>query len=255
MILTKLSFVVFILFAFASCTNHDKTPIKRDCKCPLDDIVNEQIDSTTNKSESQLSGDIQGKVEIAQIKKFVENELKGGLKYTTSESYTTTMIKKYENQFPEFSGKILNFRIGRLFYCALDNSECQDTSISNEDLRKIRELEIPKVKKEFLEKEILKTKPIEKLSNISKSNSIKKQDKMIFIRLNTSTKGINKITVNGKGANIVNSTAYEAQILIRIDEDNSQEIIVYSKSGDSCKFNKIIKFEDSNIDNTLICKN
>lgn len=253
--------LILIFFVLTSCKNESNKKALRNCECQLEDFPSEIIDSSQTAHQSDIGADVSVKIKPEKIREIIDIEIKGGVNYNNTESRTNFIVKKINNSFPQYSNLILYNRFSKQIFCSIYTSKCQDSTISDKELREFKEKELFKLQNDY--RNILiggkignsSIHPIKTLPNNLPYSKSQPFEKEVFIRLNISTKGLKKVTVNGKNAKIVMSTDFIAKLLITPDEDKLQEIVVYCNNDDSCKFSQIINRISTQIDNTFICKN
>lgn len=150
-------FIILIFFIplIISCKNENNKPkIERDCDCQFKDFLSDVIDSSTLYSNTNLSAELEGKIQSNKLKEIIEAEVKGEVSYNNNESKTTSIIKKIHNQFPEFNNLVLYIKLSNNIFCSLYKSRCLNPKITDTELQDFADKQLNQLKEEC-KKELL----------------------------------------------------------------------------------------------------
>ncbi|MFK7982015.1 MAG: hypothetical protein AB8G86_18695 [Saprospiraceae bacterium] len=142
---TSYFYLLILTILFISCKpSQEKNTIKeneRICDCPMKNLLDEKIsvDSTVTRTlkDDLYDWNIGGKIS-GEIKKILDTEINASINSPIAKNYTVStkkVVEKVSNNFPQLIDKAYEFKLGRIFYCTYYSILCQDTVISDIELR------------------------------------------------------------------------------------------------------------------------
>lgn len=143
-----LSVITFTLTLFVSCKDISDTNIQDRCLCPLEEVsIKDKTDSLRKEESNQNSRGINGGGLLdKKVLKFFSAELNASYNNTEERFSVQTIIQKTSNEFPQIS----NFQVFKSdMYCALISVYCRDSSITNEELNRLKIEELLKVEQQI----------------------------------------------------------------------------------------------------------
>lgn len=123
--------IVSVLFI---CCQSEKKDETRICTCPINELVSTQTDTSIIQNGNQTDWQLNGKISL-EVKKIINTELGGKWDSKQSIKSIKKVIRKIDNEFPEFSCETYQTRVGSLFYCAYYELCCRDTSLTLSEIR------------------------------------------------------------------------------------------------------------------------